>query len=277
VADSAFLKQAYEVYAAAENDFQQAMDVSLHPRGPDLLYELIAELGLPAGAVVLDVGCGQGGHAIELARRYRLRARGIDPVPRQIEAAQQRLADASRDQPELSELVSFGPGAAENLPVADASVDLVWCRDVMVHVDQLAKAYREVRRVLRPRGQALVYQMFTTTRLEPAEAEWILRVLGCAAPNMRPEHAEAAITSAGLRIGQCIEVGSEWGEYAEEHSGATGRQLLHAARLLRDPGRYIRRFGQANYDVALADSLWNIYRMIGKLSGRVYMLSAPDA
>jgi len=163
------------------------------------------------------------------------------------------------------------------MPAADGSVDLVWCRDVLVHIDQLAKAYREFRRVLRPGGRALVYQMFSTARLEPVEADWILLTLGCAAPSMRPEYAEAAMTAAGLRIDQCIILRSEWGEYAQERSGATGRQLLHAARLLRDPARYIQRFGQANYNVALADSLWHIYRMIGKLSGRVYLLTAPDA
>jgi len=277
VVDSAFLKQNYEVYTQAEHEFQQAMDVSLDPRGPDMLYDLVAGLELPPGAVVLDVGCGQGSYAIELARRFGLRACGLDPVPSHVETAQRRVADAARDQPGLSALVSFGLGVAEDLPAADGSVDLVWCRDVLVHVDELAKAYREFRRVLRPAARALVYQMFTTDRLEPAEAEWLLAVMGCVARNMHQENAEAAMTAAGLRIDRCLIVGSEWGEYAQERSGATGRQLLHAARLLRDPGRYIRRFGQANYDVALGDSLWQIYRMIGKLSGRVYMLSAAAA
>jgi hypothetical protein len=77
------------------------------------------------------------------------------------------------------------------------------------------------------------------------------------------------------RIDQCIVLGTEWGEYAEEHYGTGGRHLLHAARLLRDPGRYIQQFGTANYDIARGDCLWHIYRMIGKLSGRSYLLSAP--
>ena len=49
----------------------------------------------------------------------------------------------------------------------------------------------------------------------------------------------------------------------------------HAARLLRDPERYIARFGRQNYDIKLGDCLWHVYRMIGKLSSRVYLLSAP--
>ncbi len=92
---------------------------------------------------------------------------------------------------------------------------------------------------------------------------------------MRPEVTEAAINDAGLRVDQRIDVGSQWGEYGEEQSGEVGRDLLHAARLLRDPARYVGQFGQANYDIALGDCLWHIYRMIGKLSGRIYLLTAP--
>jgi len=45
-----------------------------------------------------------------------------------------------------------------------------------------------------------------------------------------------------------------------------------AARLLRDPERYIARFGRPAYDVMLGDCFWHIYRMIGKLSSRIYVL-----
>jgi RimJ/RimL family protein N-acetyltransferase len=153
--------------------------------------------------------------------------------------------------------------------------DLVWCRDVLSLVDDLDAAYREFRRVLKPGGRAVVYQMFTTSLLEPTEAAFLLPVLGCSATAMRPENAEAAIVGAGLRIDRCIVLGSEWGEYYHEHVPERSRHLLHAARLQRDPDRYIARFGKQNYDIKLGDCLWHIYRMIGKLSSRVYLLSAP--
>jgi len=71
-------------------------------------------------------------------------------------------------------------------------------------------------------------------------------------------------------------LGSEWGEYYHEHRPTRSRHLLHAAWLLRDPERYAARFGQQNYDIKLGDCLWHVYRMIGKLSSRVYLLSAHD-
>jgi hypothetical protein len=63
-------------------------------------------------------------------------------------------------------------------------------------------------------------------------------------------------------------------EWAEERDGKAGRELLAAARLLRDPARYIERFGQAAYDIKLNDAFWFIYRMIGKLTQRIYVLRA---
>ena len=94
-------------------------------------------------------------------------------------------------------------------------------------------------------------------------------------PGPRPR--APAITGAGLRIDAVHHLATEWGEYAEEHSATPGHHLLRAARLSRDPDRYIARFGRAAYEVMLGDSLWHIYRMIGKLSSRIYLLSRADS
>jgi hypothetical protein len=48
------------------------------------------------------------------------------------------------------------------------------------------------------------------------------------------------------------------------------------ARLLRQPERYVERFGEAAYREKLADAWWHIYRMIGKLEGRIYVLDTID-
>ena len=85
-----------------------------------------------------------------------------------------------------------------------------------------------------------------------------------------PRRTEAA----GLRVDDCIELGPEWGEFAEEQGGAPGRMLVHAARLLRDPSRFVDRFGRAAYEIMLGDCRWHAYRMLGKLSPRVYLLTA---
>lgn len=275
MADEGFLARSYDAFASVEEEFKDVLDQVLDPRGPGMLFDLAADIGLKRGASVLDVGCGDGRHALELASRFGWRVQGIDPVPRHIELARQGLADRARAEPALEDLVSFSLGAAESLPATAGSTSLIWCRDALVHVDDLAAAFAEFRRVLAPGGQVLVYQMFSTDRLEPREAARLLPTMGCVEANMSPEYAEAAMRNAGLRIEERIVLGTEWGQFGEEKSGKGSRNLLHAARLLHDPDRYIERFGRDNYDIALGDCLWHVYRLIGKLSDRVYLLSSP--
>jgi SAM-dependent methyltransferase len=257
----------HDAFERIEEQFNTALDASLKPAGPDVLYDYVAEMGLPGGAVAIDVGSGSGRQAVELARRFGLQVTGIDPAPQR--------ADAVREHVRPGGTVTFRAGTAEDLPIPSGSADLVWCRDVLSLVEDLGRVYREFRRVLKPGGRALIYQMFATSRLEPGEAAFLLPVMSCSAAAMRPENTEAAIARAGLRIDRCVILGTEWGEYAQEHGSQPGRHLLHAARLIRDPERYIARFGTENYDIKLGDCLWHIYRMIGKLSSRIYLLSAP--
>jgi SAM-dependent methyltransferase len=260
------------MYDLVEEDFNHLLDESLEPRGPELLFDLAGALGLAPGATVLDLGCGEGRHSIELARRFGVVVHGVDPDPWSLDQARREL-DVNAVSPGLGDLVRFGAGSAEHIPLDDASVDLVWCRDVLCLVDDLDLAYAECRRVLRDRGHVIVYQMFATDRLEPREAAELYAALDCVPTSMEPRRTETAIEAAGLRIDECHILGTEWGEFFEEQSGKAGRLLLHAARLLRDPERYVERFGQRNYEIKYGDCLWHIYRLLGKLSGRVFVLS----
>jgi SAM-dependent methyltransferase len=261
------LEQSYGSYWQIEDEFATALDESLDPRSPDQLLDLVTEMGLAPGAVTLDVGCGDGSYALELHRRFGFQVTGIDPVVRQLERAR---AAAGENGP------TFVPGTAEDIPASPGTVDLVWCRDMLVHSPDLPRAYAEFRRVLRPGGKALVYQMFGTELLEPREGAWLFETMGVVPANADPARTDAAIDAAGLHIDRCIAVGAEWGEWAQEHHGHVGRKLLHAARLQRAPARYIDRFGRDAYDMMLGDCLWHVYAMIGKLTRRVYVLSAPD-
>lgn len=133
----------------------------------------------------------------------------------------------------------------------DGNVDLIWCREVVYLVSDLDRMFAECRRVLRPGGRMLIYNHFLTGRLEP-EARWFA-VQGMVPASARADNVEAAFTRQGLRIEQMVNLQGEFGEYSQENRGEPGRRLLHASRLLRDLERYIARFGQANYDIMLAE------------------------
>lgn len=266
------LRFFYDDYPRLEAAFGDLADTSLGPRGPELLLQIVRELDLPPDAVALDVGCGEGAHALRLATHFGFEVLGVDPVQRHLDLARERR----RDEPEeIASRVSFGRGSAADLPVADSSVDLVWCRDVLVHVADLEVAYAEFARVLRPGGRAVVYQLVATPLLWSTEAAALFSVLGVVPSSMAPATMDAAVESAGLRVDADLDIGSEWGERAEEESGQGGRALARAARLQREPERYRSAFGAAAYDVMLGDSLWHVYQLLGKLSGRILVLTRP--
>lgn len=190
---------------------------------------------------------------------------------RSLEVGRAAVAEASTQWPGLADLVTFQVGKAQDIPLEDGSVDLVWCRDVLslLAPDDLGRAYTEFTRVLRAGGRALVYQMFGTDRLEPREAA----LLFGDPDRAKPVKSDAAIAASGLRLNACMDLGTEWGEYLFETSGKPSRALVHASRLLREPDRYIGLFGKAAYDTLYADCLWHVYGMIGKFNRRVYVLT----
>ena len=101
-----------------------------------------------SGLDVLDVGCGQGIDLVEYASAGA-RATGIDLTPRHVELARGHVAA-------LGLTASVVQGDAERLPFADASFDRASSNGVLHHTPDMPAALREIRRVLRPRGQARI-------------------------------------------------------------------------------------------------------------------------
>ena len=93
---------------------------------------------------MLDLGCGAGRFVAAL------RDAGCEPIG--VEIAEAALARARANVPgaDLRLLESDG-----SLPLDHASVDLVWCSEVLEHVPDTAHLLLEARRVLRPGGRLL--------------------------------------------------------------------------------------------------------------------------
>ncbi|MGB6455001.1 MAG: class I SAM-dependent methyltransferase [Streptosporangiaceae bacterium] len=266
-----------EVYGSAwaeEEAFETELSMSLTPRGFDLMFDLVAALGLLPGSAVLDVGAREGYHSIELARRFGFTVHGIDPVRRHLDGAARAVAALAAAEPDVASRVRVDDGVAERLSEPDRSIDLIWCRDVLEHIEDLDTVFREFARVLRPGGVAVIYQMTSTKWLTPADAAQLWPPAGIHASSVDPQNFEAAITAAGLTIRQCIQLQGEWRERAEEDgTGLSSRQLLWTSRLLRNRPAYEKRFGTDAYEVMLMNCLWGVYQMIGKLNPRLYVLA----
>lgn len=110
-----------------------------HGEGHD---EAIRELLPPPGGAALDVGSGEGRWTRYLAASG-WQATGVD--------RSEALVAAAR-----AEGGEYAIGEATALPAEDASLDLVLCVNVLMHVVDLAAAVSEFARVLRPGGVAVI-------------------------------------------------------------------------------------------------------------------------
>jgi SAM-dependent methyltransferase len=100
------------------------------------------------GKDVLEVGVGLGTDFVQFARAGA-NATGIDLTDAAVAAVRERLGLEGL----TAELLTAD---AEQLPFADASFDLVWSYGVLHHTPDTRRALAEVRRVLRPGGEARV-------------------------------------------------------------------------------------------------------------------------
>ena len=166
-----------------------------------LASPFIAFVEIAHAAHVLDVGCGTGNLAFELARTPGVaKVSGIDFSPVYVEHARQ-----SNREPRID----FQVGDACALPFADATFDHALSMLVLQFVPRSDIAIAEMRRVTRPggtiaaatwdtRGGFVAYRMLfdTAAMLDPAALERRKRVY--TRPLSRPGELERAWQAAGL-------------------------------------------------------------------------------
>lgn len=118
----------------------------------------------PAGAAVLEVGCGPGHLSIRLARQHGLVVTGLDLDPAMIERAR---ANANRAGDGDDRRPSFHVGDVASLPFPDGSFDLVVSTLSMHHWADPTAGLAEIGRVLRPGARALVWDVRPGVRPHP--------------------------------------------------------------------------------------------------------------
>jgi SAM-dependent methyltransferase len=134
------------------------------------------------GAVVLDVGCGTGYHLPRFARTAA-RAVGVEPHSGLADAARRRVAGLAG--------VSVRVGAAQALPLPDASVDVAHARWAYFFGPGCEPGLAELGRVLRRGGTAFVIDNDAT---RSTFGGWFRRSL----PGYDPEAVERFWTRNGF-------------------------------------------------------------------------------
>lgn len=136
-------------FSDAEMGSREFFDrIEAHRYGKEWHIPAAADFAGARGLKVLEIGCGLGTDGAQFARAGADYT-GIDLTEASIELARKRF--------ELSGLKGeFLVADAERLDFADATFDLVYSHGVLHHTPDIQAAVREIHRVLKPAGRAIV-------------------------------------------------------------------------------------------------------------------------
>jgi arsenite methyltransferase len=127
---------------------------------------------IPEGAAVLDVGCGAGLDALVAARRAGPTGRviGVDFSRSMLSLARRAANEAGLSR------VLFCEAAAENLPLADASIDVALVNGIFNLNPAREAIFRELARVIRSGGALFAAELIVSEPLPaemcPSEDNW---------------------------------------------------------------------------------------------------------
>lgn len=248
------------VYADLWSIYESEHDCT-EPRSWPFLHDLAAAEGLTSASRLLDAGCGRGDHSFALAARLGCQVTGLDVVAQRVRDA------ATRDSRPPG--TRFLQASIERAPFADGSFDFIWCVDVLLHLQDLAAACRQLHRVLRPGGRMLALVTTETSLMQPGETGFYTP-LGIAAKSVRKEELERAFRGAGFTSVRQEELGAELLEAAGDADGS--RELMRLARMRRHRVGLVAAWGPTRYETLLAFHLWLVYQLLGKLTATCYVL-----
>jgi arsenite methyltransferase len=184
-----------EVFGGALYDGAEAQDVpgaavaaSLGCGVPTALAEL------RDGDVVLDLGSGAGADVLISGRRVAPtgRAIGLDMTDGMLELARANAAAAGAAN------VEFLKGHIEEIPLPDASVDVVISNCVINLSGDKPRVLAEAARVLRPGGRFAVSDVIADPDMDEAARADMRQWTGCIAGALTRAEFDEALTAAGL-------------------------------------------------------------------------------
>ena len=131
----------------------EAVD-EFHIGGVAATRELIGQMGLKPGAMLLDIGSGVGGPARFAANEAGADVTGIDLTQSYVD-----IATSLSKRTEMADRTHFVQGSALDMPFADAGFDAAMILHVGMNLPDKKKLMGEAARVLKPGGVFAVYDV----------------------------------------------------------------------------------------------------------------------
>ena len=234
----------------------------MHMGGGQATEALLDLCSIEAGSRVLDVGCGGGNTACNIAGTTGARVEGIDLSEVMVAKARERA-----NQQGLADRVTFRQGSVLDLPYEDGTFDLALVESVLVPLPgNEGRAVREMARVVRSGGQVAANEGIVDPTA-PAD----LRALFAEHPAIHgyftPDSLRALFEDAGLKVVHLKEV-----RQAEAPSPLRGlglRQILSfmvriypnfVLKMLRDPR--FRRASQVDKEIIARGKAYMGYALV---------------
>jgi SAM-dependent methyltransferase len=167
---------------------EQAVKASLGCGVPTAVAEL------HEGETVLDLGSGAGADVLISARRVGPtgKAIGLDMTDEMLDLARANAAQAGVHN------VEFVKGYIEDIPLPDASVDVVISNCVINLSGDKRKVLAETARVLRPGGRFAVSDVIADPGMDDATRADMAQWTGCIAGALTEDEFRDALAAAGL-------------------------------------------------------------------------------
>ncbi|MDG4877221.1 methyltransferase domain-containing protein [Mesorhizobium sp. WSM4935] len=165
-----------------------------HIGGRAATGELAEQLALTAEDRVLDIGCGLGGPARQIAAHYGCQVTGIDLTRDYVEAG-----NVLSGWLHLEDRISLQQGDALALPFADESFTAAYMLHVGMNIADKSALFSEIARVLRVGAR---FGVFDVMRTGPGELSYPLPWASTADTNAiaQPEQYRDALSAAGFEI-----------------------------------------------------------------------------
>ena len=113
----------------------------------------IEQFNIGPESKALDVGCGTGFSVLYMADALGIaKACGIDISPVMVEKAREKIPV------QLAERIEFREASSDNIPYPDGFFDHVLCTNSFHHYPDPVAALTEMRRVLRPGGELVIFE-----------------------------------------------------------------------------------------------------------------------